>query len=101
MPLKKELSIEEWQAVIKEVRAIVETNDGTELHEYLPLSCTHAQEPKLRRQLHATHPATITVVDRPPWMSTTNPPRIVTLSDGSTGSDTPTALIGRRALPAR
>jgi hypothetical protein len=101
MPLKKELSIEEWQAVIKEVRAIVETDDRTELHEFVFFHPLLLQDKKLNGQLHATHPATITDVDRPPWMSTTNPPRIVTLSDGFTGSNTPTALVGRRALPAR
>jgi len=33
MPLKRELSIEDWYMVIKEVRAIVETDDGEQLHE--------------------------------------------------------------------
>jgi hypothetical protein len=33
MPLKRELSIQDWYTVIKEVRAIVETDDGEGLHE--------------------------------------------------------------------
>jgi hypothetical protein len=33
MPLKRELGVEDWYIVIKEVRAIVETDDGERLHE--------------------------------------------------------------------
>jgi len=33
MPLKRELAVTDWLAVIKEVRAIVETDGGERLHE--------------------------------------------------------------------
>jgi hypothetical protein len=33
MPLKRELGVTDWYAVIKEIRAIVETDNGEQLHE--------------------------------------------------------------------
>jgi hypothetical protein len=33
MPLKRELGVEDWYAIIQEVRAIVETDNGEQLHE--------------------------------------------------------------------
>jgi len=33
MPLKREFGVEDWYTIIKEVRAIVETDNGEKLHE--------------------------------------------------------------------
>jgi hypothetical protein len=93
MPLKREISIDEWQAIIKEVRAIVETNGEAELHEYVlrRVGCPGG-ESELTYQTYGTRSSSFADVDCPSWLSFAYSSRILTLPHGTSHANTPAAI---------
>jgi hypothetical protein len=102
MPLKREIGIDEWQAIIKEVRAIVETNGEAELHEYvLRRARCLGDAGELTNQFYGTHSSSFANVDCPFWLSFAYSSRILTLPHGASHANTPAAIFRGRQISSR